>query len=142
MYPTFCDPMDFIITGVPVLHYLPEFAQIYVLWINDTIQPFYPLLLLPSIFPSPTIFSNESALLIWWPSIGASASVLPVNIQGWFPLGLTGLISLQSKGLSKVSRTTIQEHRSLVLSLLYGLTFISIHDYWDNHTVFYTDLCQ
>ena len=58
------------------------------------------LLLLPSIFPSIRVFSNELALWKYWTS--ASASVLPVNIQDWFPLGLTGLISLQFKGFSKV----------------------------------------
>ena len=89
------------------------------------------LLLLPSIFPSPTVFSNESALPIWWPSIGASASVLSMNIQGWFPLRLTGLISWPSKGILKASRTTFQRHHSLVLSLLYGPRFTSIHDYWN-----------
>ena len=56
----------------------------------------HPLFLLPSIFPSNRVFSNELALCIRWPSIGASASasasVLPMNIQDWFPLGLTGLI--------------------------------------------------
>ena len=62
-----------------------------------------PLLLLPLIFPSIRIFSNESVLHIRWQNIGvsASASVLPMNIQDWFPLGLTGWIFLQSKGLSK-----------------------------------------
>ena len=59
------------------------------------------LLLLPSIFPSIRVFPNESVVYIRWPSIGVSAStsVLPMNMQDWFPLGLTGLISLQSKGL-------------------------------------------
>ena len=74
----------------------------------------HPLLLLPSTFPSIRIFSNESVLHIMWPSTGvsASASVLPMNIQDWFPLGLTGLISLQSKGLSRVfSNTTVQKHQ-------------------------------
>ena len=68
---------------------------------------------LPSIFPSIRVFSNELALCIRWPSIGASASVsvLPINIQGWFPLGVIGLI-LQSKGFSKVfSKTTVQKHQ-------------------------------
>ena len=62
-----------------------------------------PLLLLPSILPSIKVFSSESVLCIWWPSIGVSALalVLPMNIQDWFPLGWTGWISLQSKGLSK-----------------------------------------
>ena len=73
----------------------------------------HPLLLLPSIFPSIRVFSNQSALCIRWPKIGtsASASVLPMNIQGWFPLGLTGLISLLSKGFSRAfSNTTIWKH--------------------------------
>ena len=73
-----------------------------------------PLLLLPSIFPSIRVFSNELALHIRWPKYWASASatVLPTNIQGWFPLGLTGLISLQFKGLSRVSsRTKIQNYK-------------------------------
>ena len=70
----------------------------------------HPLLLPPSIFPSIRVFSNQSALHIRWTS--ASASVLPMNIQGWFPLGLTGLISLLSKGLSRVfSHTTVQKHQ-------------------------------
>ena len=71
-----------------------------------------PLLLLPSIFPSIRIFSNESGLHISDQSIGSSVSVLPMNIQGWFPLGSTGLISLQSMGLSRVlSNTTVQKHQ-------------------------------
>ena len=74
----------------------------------------HPLLLLPSIFPSIRVFSNELALASGGQSIGtsASSSVLPMNIQGWFPLGLTGLISLQFKGLSRVfSNITVQKHQ-------------------------------
>ena len=64
----------------------------------------------------------------------ASASVLPMIIEDWFPLGWTGWISLPSKGLSIVfSNTTVQSIHSLVLSFLYGLILISIHDYWKNH---------
>ena len=79
-----------------------------------------PLLLLPSIFPSIRVISNESVLPIRWPKYwsSASASVLPMNIQDWFPLGLTGLISLQSKGLSRVfSNTTVQKHQFFKLIL-------------------------
>ena len=82
----------------------------------------HPPLLLPSIFPSIRVFSNELTLWIRWPQywISTSASVLPMNIQDWFPLGLTGLISLQSKGLSRVfSNTTVEKHQCFVLSLLY-----------------------
>ena len=68
-------------------------------------------------------------------STGVSASVLPVNIQSWFPLGLTDLISLQSKGLSRVfSSTTIRKLDSLVLSFLYGPAIIYVHDYWKSHS--------
>ena len=70
----------------------------------------HPLLLLPSIFPSIRVFSNESG----GQNIGVSAStsVLPMNSQDWFPLGLTSFISLQSKGLSRVfSNTTVQKHQ-------------------------------
>ena len=59
-----------------------------------------PLLLLPSIFPSMRVFSYESVLCIRWPKY--EASVLPMNIQDWFPLGVTGLISLQSKGFWRI----------------------------------------
>ena len=72
-----------------------------------------PFLLLPSIFPSIRVFSNEWLFTSSDQSIGASASasVLPMNIQGWFPLGLTGLISLLSKGLSRVfSNTPVWKH--------------------------------
>ena len=73
-----------------------------------------PILLLPSIFPSIRVFSNESVPRTRCQSKGvsASASVLPVNIQDWFPSGLTSLISLQSKGLSRVfSITPVQKHQ-------------------------------
>ena len=108
-----------------------------------------PLLLRASIFPSITVFCNESDSGFMWqckeydpiwdhsvvPCIGvsASASVLPMNIWDWFPLGLTGWISLQSKGLSRVvSNTTVQKHHFFfvfVLSFLYSPTLTSIHDY-------------
>ena len=78
------------------------------------------LLLLPSIFPSIRIFSNESVLRIRWPSggqsigVSASTSVLPMNTQDWSPWGWTGWISLQSKGLSREEvKRLIQNHTSL-----------------------------
>ena len=73
-----------------------------------------PLLLLPSVFPSIRIFPVGQLFASGGQSMGAStsASVLPMNIQDWFPLGLTGWISLQSKGLSGVfSNTTVQKHQ-------------------------------
>ena len=69
----------------------------------------HPLLLLPSIFPSIRVFSDESALHIRWPNYWSfSASVLPMNVQDWFPLGLTGLITLKFKGLFQESFPTPQ----------------------------------
>ena len=75
----------------------------------------YALRFLPSIFPSIRVFSIESVLHIRWPkywSFSFSISLFPINIQHWFPLGSTGWISLQSKGLSRVfSNTTVQKHQ-------------------------------
>ena len=73
-----------------------------------------PLLLLPSIFPSIKVFSNESALCIRWPKYWSFSfnSALPMNTQDWSPLGWTGWISLQSMGLPSVfSNTTVQKHQ-------------------------------
>ena len=96
-----CDPMDCSMPGIPVHHQLLELAQTHVHWIGDAIQPFHPLS-----SPSPPALSlsqhQMSQLFTWggWSiRASASASVLPVNIQGWFPLEWTGLISLQSRGL-------------------------------------------
>ena len=95
-----------------------------------------PLLLLPTIFPSITVFF----LMSWFfgsggQSIGASASVLPMDIQGWFPLGLTALISLLSKGLSGVfSSTTIRKHHFFSPQPFYCSSLTSVHDYWKNHS--------
>ena len=69
----------------------------------------------------------------------ASASVLPMCIQGWFSLGLPGLIFLQSKGLLKVLQ--FESISSLVLSFLYSPILTSIHDYWKNYSFDYMDLC-
>ena len=74
----------------------------------------HPLLLPPSIFPRIRVFSKSQLFTSGGQSIGAStsASVLPMNIQGWFPLGLTGWISFQSKRLSRVfSNTTVWEYQ-------------------------------
>ena len=74
----------------------------------------HPLLLPPSIFPSIRVFSSETVLFIRWPKYWTFSFriTLPMNTQDWFLLGWTGLISLQSKGLSRVfSNTTVQKHQ-------------------------------
>ena len=83
-------------------------------WCHPTISSLSSPLLLPPIPPSIRGFSSESVLHIRWPKYWASAStsVLPMNSQDWFPLGWTGWIPLQSKGLSRVfSNTTVQKHQ-------------------------------
>ena len=104
--------------SLPIHHQLQEFTQTHVHWVGDAIQPSH---LLSS--PSPPAFSlsQQQDLFKWVSSshqvakvfgVSASASVLPVNIQDWFPSEWTGWISLQSKGLSRVfSNTTVQKHQ-------------------------------
>ena len=110
----FCNPMDCSTRGFPVLL---ELAQNHVHWVGDAIQtscPLCPLLLLPSIFPSIKVFSNESAVHIRWPNYWSfSFSISPSGeYSRLFPLGLTGWISLQSKGLPRVfSSTTVRRHQ-------------------------------
>ena len=100
-----------------ILQSLLKFMSIELVVLSNYLIFCRPLLLLPSIFPSIRVFSSESALCIRWISslhIGASAlaSVFPMTIQGWFHLGLTGLISLLSKGFSRVfSSNTIWKHQ-------------------------------
>ena len=87
----------------------------------------HPLFLLPSIFPNIRAFSNESALCIRWPKywVSASTSVLPTNLQNWFPLGWTGWISLDFPWTLK---SLLQHHSSK------APTLTSIHDHWKNHS--------
>ena len=111
-----------------------KFMSIELMMVSNHLILCWPLLW-PSIFPRIRVFSNELARHIRWPNTGASASVLPMNIQGWFPLGLTGLISMQSKELSRVfSSTIVQSINSLALSFLQSPALTSIHDYWKNHS--------
>ena len=117
LWPALCDHMECSMPDFLVLHHLTEIVKCIctelVMWSNHLILC-RPLLLLPSTMPSMRVFSNESALPIRWLKYWSftSASVLPRNIQGWFPLGFTGLISVQSKGLSRVFHNiTVQKHR-------------------------------
>ena len=113
---TLCDPMSSI-PGLPVHHQLPESTQTHVHWVSDAIQPSHPLL-----SPSPALnLSQYQSLFKCLSSSHQVAKVLELQlqhqsfqwiIQDWFPLGLTSLISLLSKGLSRVfSNTTVQKHQ-------------------------------
>ena len=104
----------------------------------------HPLFLLPSIFPSIRAFPRSQLFASGVQSIGASisTSVLPMHIQGWFPVGLTGLISLQSKRLSRVfSNITVWKHLFFGARLPCGPALTSVHDSWKNHT-FVSSLCS
>ena len=115
--PTFCDPMNCSMLGLPVHHQLPEFTQTHVHRVSDAIQPSYPVFPFsscPQSLPASGSFPMRQLLASGGQSIGASASasVLPMTIPDLFPLGWTGWISLQSKGLSRVfSNTTVQKHQ-------------------------------
>ena len=101
--------------------------------ISSSVVPFFTCL---QSFPESGYFPMSQCFASGGHSIGssASASVLSINIQDWFPLGLTGLISLQSKGLSRVFSSTIdQSIKSSVLSFLYSPTLTFIH-YWKTHS--------
>ena len=138
--PTLCDPINCSMPGSSVLYYLPEFAQIHVHWVGDAIQPSHPLL--PPFSSCPQSFQASGS---FWMSqfftsggrsieVSAFASVLPMNIQDWFPLRWTGWISLLSKGISRVfSNTTLQKHQFFSV-LLNGPTLIFTHNYWKNHS--------
>ena len=115
---TLCDPMDWSTPGFPIFHYLLEFAQNSCplsWWWHPTISSSVTLFSschqsfpASGSFPVSQLFTSDGQSI----EASVSASVLPVNIQGWFPLGLTGLISLLSKGLSRVFfSTTIQKHQ-------------------------------
>ena len=111
-----CNPMDCSTSGFPVLHCLLEFAQTGPLsqWCHPTISfPVIPFSSCPQSFPESGSFPVRQLFASGGQSIGASASatILQMNIQSWFPLGLTGLISLQSTGLWRgLSNTTMWKH--------------------------------
>ena len=132
----------------PVQYQLPELAQIHVHGVSDAIPPSHPLS-----FPSPPAFNLSQPqdlfpMSQFFPSGGqsigasASASVLPLNIQDWFPLGLIGLISLLSKGLSSIfSNTTVQKQQFFGAQASLWSTFHIHDDYWKNHSFDYKNLC-
>ena len=112
--PTLCDPMNCSMPDLPVHHQLPEFTQTHIHWVSDAILssvvPFSSCL---QSFPESGSFQMSLFFTSGGQSMGvsASASVLPMHIQDWFPLGWTGWIS-KSKGFSRVfSNTTVQKHQ-------------------------------
>ena len=142
---TLCNPMNCSTPGFPVLHHLGEFAQTHVHWVGDIIQPSHPLSSSsPAFSLSPSgSFLMSQVFTSGSQNIGASASVLPMHTQGVFPLGWTGLISLQFKGSQESSPALqFESTNSLALSFVYSPTPTSIHDHWKNHSSDCIDLCR
>ena len=114
-----CDSMNCSMPGFPVHHQLLEITQTHVHWVSDAIQESLSSSAIPFSYCLQSFPASGSFLMSQLFALGgqiirasASASALPMNIQGWFPLGLTGLISLQSNGLSRVfSNTKVKKHQ-------------------------------
>ena len=137
---TLCNPMECSTPGFPVLHYLPESAQIHVHWFGDAIQPSHPLLS-PSL--SALGLSQHQDLFQWVGSLHHVVKVLELQVQHQSFKWLFRVDFLQewlvwspcSPRDSSESSPTPQFKgiHSSTLSLLYGPTLTSIHDYWKNH---------
>ena len=142
---TLCDPWTVVCRAslsVTVSRSLLRFMSIESVMLSNHIILCHPLLLCLRSFPASGSFPVSWLFTSGGQSIEASASpsVLPMNIQGWFPLGLTGLISLQSSGISRVFfnlKASILQHLAFCMVQL-----ISIHDCWKNYNFDYLDLCQ
>ena len=144
--PTPCGPMDCSTPGFLTLHHLLEFAQNYVHWVDDAIQPSHPLFLLPSILPSIRVFFNVPALHIRWPKYWSfSFSISPSNEYSGlisFRMDWFDLLAVQGTFSEESSPTPqFESINSSALNLLYGPTLTSIHGHWKNHSFDYTDLC-
>ena len=145
--PDLCDPMNCSTPGSPVHHQRLELAQTHIHRVSEAIQPSHSVIPFSSCLQSfPASGSSPVSQLFTSgdqsTGASASASVLLRNIQGWFPLGLSGLIFLLSKGLSRVfSNTTVKNINFSTFSLPYGLTLTSIHDYWKNQSFDSMELC-
>ena len=134
--------------GFRVLHYLLKFAQ---LMFTELVMPYnHPILchplLLPSTFPSIRVFSNQSALRIKWPKYWSfNFSISPSNeYSGFisFRIDWFNLLAVQGTLKSLLQHHNFKSINSSELSLLYGLTFTFIHDYWKNHSFDYMNLYQ
>ena len=136
--------------GFLVLRYLQEFSQTHAHWFSDATQPTISSCVVsfsscPQSFPASGPFPMSQLFASGGQSSGSStsSSVLPKNIQGWFPLGLTGLISLLFKGVPRVfSSTTVSKHQFFGTQPSLWFNSTSVHDYWKKHSFDYTDICQ
>ena len=136
--PTLCDLIDCSTPGLLFIsnsRSLLKLMSIESVMASNHLILYHPLLLLPSIFPSIRVFSNNQFYASGGQSIGvsASASVHPMNIQDWFPSGLTVWSPCSPRDSQESSPTPqFKSINSLALSFLYGPTLTSIHDYWES----------
>ena len=120
---TLIDPMDYSMLGLPVHHQLPEFTQTHVHWVGDAIQPSIlcrPLLLLPSIFPSIRVFSNESVLIRW-----SKYWSFSISLSNEY----SGLISFKIDWFDLCTQGTLKsllQHHSSKASILWGSAFFMV----------------
>ena len=142
-----CDPMECSTPAVPlpstISQSLFKFMSIESVILYNHLILCHSLLFDLQSFPTSGSFPVNQLFASGGQSIGASvsASVLPVNIQGWFPLGFTDLISLLPKDSEESSPAPqFETINSSVLNLLYGPTLTLVHDYWKNHSFDYMDL--
>ena len=140
--------MDCSLPGFPVHHQLLEFTQTHVPWVNEAIQPSHPLLprlLLRLIFLSISIFPNESALCIRWPKYWSFSFKINTSNEysGFisFKIAWFDLLAVQVTLQESFPAPQLESINSSLLSLLYGPTLKSIHDYWNNHRFDYIDVC-
>ena len=146
---TLCSPINYSTPGFPLLHHVPELAEAHVHWVSNTIQPSHPPLSLPSL-PAFNV-SQYHNLFQWVSSSHQMAKVLKFQLQHqsfqwlfsvdflkdwvvWYPC-------CQRDSQESSAAPQFKSINSLALSLLYGPTLTSIHDYWKNHSFDYTDLC-
>ena len=134
--------------GFSVLHHLLEFVQTHVHWVSDAIQPSLssvaPFSFCPQSFPvsgsfplSPLFASDDQSI-----GVSASVSVPPMNMQSWFPLGLTGLICCPEDSQEFSPPSQFKGISSLALCLLYSPALTTAHDHLEDHSLDYMDLCQ
>ena len=135
--PTLCDPMDCSTPGFPVHHQLPEPTQTHSHQVGDAIQPSHPLLslfLLPSIFLTIRVFSNESVLHIRWPKYW-SLSIMPSNeYSGLISFRINWFDLLAGKGLSSVFSSTAVLKHQFFGAVRYLWSNTHIHPYWKKHS--------
>ena len=146
LYPSLCNPKNGSTPGLPVLHHLPNLLKLTSI---ESVMPSnhfilcHPLLLLPSIFPSIRVFSNEPTLLILQPKYRSFSISLSKEYSGLisFRIAWFDLLAVQRTLKSLVQHHDLKNINSLALSLLYGPAVTSVHDYWKNYSFDYTYLC-